>query len=431
MEISSDLSSLTSIRIIDRPSSTKSSIRLITFNLFFFTSIVCLHITQLLIFPLIFTFNRLSGCLKHFHILAKSTFSVILVISIQTFAKTKIVITTDEGVDLEQWIVRDHDLMMRSIRLPKRSVIMANHQIYADWLYIWCLAYLAELHGSIVIILKASLKWVPLVGPAMQMFQFIFLNRSWSSDKASLANELSQMADGVSSIEGSTATDETNQRERLALLIFPEGTLVSPKTRPISKKYADKMGLSDLRHCLLPRSTGSLFCIRALHRKIPDLQLIDLTIGYPGIPSDGYGQDYYTLQSIFGHGHSPREVHIHMRILPVSTIPIGKSHLKDSKYGSKDERGSSDDERAVDPTREEFEEFDGWIREQWIKKDEMLEKFYRDGRMCEVDEQAEGKGKALRRLEYQIELKSLWDGVRTLGLAIPGVSIIWLALKSV
>jgi hypothetical protein len=33
--------------------------------------------------------------------------------------------------------------------------------------------YFADLHDSIIIILKASLKWVPLVGPAMQFFDFI------------------------------------------------------------------------------------------------------------------------------------------------------------------------------------------------------------------------------------------------------------------
>lgn len=50
---------------------------------------------------------------------------------------------------------------------------MANHQIYTDWLYLWSLLYLASIPESIIIILKDSLRRVPLVGPAMQLFRFV------------------------------------------------------------------------------------------------------------------------------------------------------------------------------------------------------------------------------------------------------------------
>jgi hypothetical protein len=67
----------------------------------------------------------------------------------------------------------------------------------------------------------------------------------------------------------------------------PEGTLVSPLTRPPSEAYAKKQGIEDCRHLLLPRSTGLLFCLRSLSPRIPDLKLVDLTIGYPGVPAGG------------------------------------------------------------------------------------------------------------------------------------------------
>lgn len=37
-------------------------------------------------------------------------------------------------------------------------------QIYADWVYIWCIAYLAKAHGVLKIILKSSLKNLPIYG---------------------------------------------------------------------------------------------------------------------------------------------------------------------------------------------------------------------------------------------------------------------------
>lgn len=61
----------------------------------------------------------------------------------------------------------------------------------------------------------------------------------------------------------------------------------------------------DMKHALLPRATGLHTCLRALARKIPDLKLVDLTIGYEGVPPQGYGQDYYTLAAYFGFGDAP------------------------------------------------------------------------------------------------------------------------------
>lgn len=64
------------------------------------------------------------------------------------------------------------------------------------------------------------------------MFNFLFLARSWVHDKAYLHRKLGQI--GKHAEKSDTP---------LALFIFPEGTLVSKDTRPLSKKYADKMGI--------------------------------------------------------------------------------------------------------------------------------------------------------------------------------------------
>jgi len=70
----------------------------------------------------------------------------------------------------------------------------------------------------------------PLQG--MQFYNFIFLARSWASDRWYLANRLAWL--------GGRAQE---QDIPLTFILYPEGTLVSPKTRPISKKFADKMGI--------------------------------------------------------------------------------------------------------------------------------------------------------------------------------------------
>jgi 1-acyl-sn-glycerol-3-phosphate acyltransferase len=66
----------------------------------------------------------------------------------------------------------------------------------------------------------------------MQFFNFIFLARSWASDRLYLGKQLALL--------GRRAQERDTP---LTFILYPEGTLISPNTRPISKKYADKLGI--------------------------------------------------------------------------------------------------------------------------------------------------------------------------------------------
>ena len=66
------------------------------------------------------------------------------------------------------------------------------------------------------------------------------------------------------------------------LMIFPEGTNLSANTRKKSKAYADKAGLQDMKHQILPHSTGLQFCLQELGDTVE--WVYDCTIAYEGIP---------------------------------------------------------------------------------------------------------------------------------------------------
>jgi lysocardiolipin and lysophospholipid acyltransferase len=186
----------------------------------------------------------------------------------------------------------------------------------------------------------------------MQFFQFIFLARSWAHDKYRLTSHLTRLA----------RTAAGGQLPFL-LLLFPEGTLVSPQTRPLSAAYAAKTGIKDTQHVLLPRSTGLLFCLRALAPHMPSLKLLDVTVAYPGIPRGGYGQAYYTLRSIFMQGVPPPRVHVHLRLYDVARdVPIG------TPRGAEE---ANEAERAA---------FDQWLLARWREKDELMERQLTEGR---------------------------------------------------
>jgi 1-acyl-sn-glycerol-3-phosphate acyltransferase len=127
--------------------------------------------------------------------------------------------------------------------------MMANHQVcdpslttkltrqlYTDWLYLWWVAYTNNMHGYIYIILKESLKNVPIVGWGAQFYNFIFLSRNWERDIKPFGSRL----------------DKLSNSNPMWLLIFPEGTNLAKETRERSKAWADKNCIEDMKVCRCP-----------------------------------------------------------------------------------------------------------------------------------------------------------------------------------
>ena len=305
-------------------------------------------------------------------------------------------------MDPEQFVRRDKKSgRITGVDLPSRAVWMSNHQVYTDWLYLWCLAYYADLADSMLIILKKSLKWVPFVGWGMQFYRFIFLARNWASDQKELTKQLGEVSSSHHPTPGKTST-----AQKLLRLIFPEGTLVSNLTRPVSAKFAAKEGISDMKNTLLPRSTGLFFCLRTLAKEMDDLWLIDFTIGYPGVPAGGFGQDYYTLRSIFMQGTPPPAIHIHLTMTRITKSVQGDtssnaSNVADVKSATTDAPPLGKNVRPEESSEEERKQFEEWLRRRWRGKDELMSRFYTEGdfvggkytQAIEEGKEREGNGK--------------------------------------
>ncbi len=142
-------------------------------------------------------------------------------------------------------------------------------KLYTDWLYLWWIAYTNEMHGHIYIILKESLKNLPILGRAGQLFNFIYLSRKWEKEADS-----SYFKEKIRKLNKPFMP--------MWLLIFPEGTNLSANTRETSKKWAVKNGYADLKHQVLPRSMGLRLCLQELRHTTE--WLYDCTIAYEGTP---------------------------------------------------------------------------------------------------------------------------------------------------
>jgi len=243
------------------------------------------------------------------------------------------------------------------IKQARKAVLYSNHQTYLDWWLIWQLAYHYNHHGHLRIVLKDTLKAIPIFGWGMSFFEFIFLNRKWSVDKDRLHKCLQTV----------TGMDATLP---LWLLIFPEGTILDANTRGISKRYAEKVGLEfPFKHTIMPKSTGLLYILRQLtnpnqsYNPQTDLAVYDVTLAYP-VRSQSKEPECtdritfptldYTLGSVFFQRQGPRKFHLIIR----------KCNFIDGVTPSAD---SSEDA-----------EFTEWLRDRYLEKDHMLAQYYHE-----------------------------------------------------
>nr|XP_031862784.1 uncharacterized protein CI109_001796 [Kwoniella shandongensis]KAA5529856.1 hypothetical protein CI109_001796 [Kwoniella shandongensis] len=228
----------------------------------------------------------------------KDGYGRLIILITVLFGPTSFVFTTDSPPSIHNLVERDTNGAMTKLNLPDRLVVMSNHQAYLDWMYVWIIACYAGHSSGLIILLKASLKRIPVVGWGMQFFNFIFLKRSWAADRNNLTLALTQLGQKAQSDEEADGSSENTsllspkKRSPLWLVIFPEGTITSDDERAKSVKYAKREETDDFVTLLHPRSTGLLFCLRTLLPQVPDLQLLDLTIGYPGVPYGKYPQDW-------------------------------------------------------------------------------------------------------------------------------------------
>jgi Acyltransferase/Acyltransferase C-terminus len=261
----------------------------------------------------------------------KQSFGLLTTTLTQCWAPTIMRISGDNSMRGQLLKTMNGDLLCN---FPDRLVLIANHQIYTDWLYLWWIAYTNGMHGRLYIVLKESLRRIPIIGWGMQFSQFIFMKRNWEQDKPNMAKHLQKLNQSSSP---------------MWLLLFPEGTNLAPSTRKTSKKWAAQNGIPDMQHQLLPRSTGLRFCLQELRGTVE--YLYDCTIGYEGVPRGQYAQDIFTLKASYLEGRPPKSVSMYWRRFKISSIPI-------------------DDPKA----------FDLWLRTHWAAKDKLLEGFVRTGR---------------------------------------------------
>ncbi|PSK39380.1 hypothetical protein C7M61_001991 [Candidozyma pseudohaemuli] len=328
---------------------------------------------------------------KAFHAilnLTKRQFIQILTFLTVLINPPRIAVTYDENHIPEKTLFRVDSKGNLILSIVPNSVWICNHQIYTDWLFLWFVNYTGRFADSVYIVLKAALANIPILGPGMQNFKFLFLLRKWDLDKVNLTNSLLEIdadargmgpASGVSHVTSTSksttlpgvliwpkgkvpeAAKGTTALWPYQMIIFPEGTVISPHTRERLNKFAKKLGRPELKHTLLPRVRGLFLMLRSLRDTAE--YVYDVTCGYTGLTAEDYGEEVFTLKAYYIKGYGPSKINYHIRAFAIKDIPLGDDDLADVDN--------------VPP--ETLAAFEKWLLDIWAEKDELMKVFYEKG----------------------------------------------------
>ncbi|KAJ1918390.1 hypothetical protein H4219_002616 [Mycoemilia scoparia] len=314
--------------------------RFISYILVFLQHMLAINALQLVLYPALSLFGQYAIDLYNKY--AKHQFGGAMILNFQIWAPTKLVLYAEEGSDMakEMLELKAKDVYgdvkgMRwfgDLKDTHSAMVIANHQAYTDWMYLWILAYFEKADYYIKVILKYELRKLPV---GMRIFRFIFIKRNWAEDQKIFDDHISIIKDS------SLPT---------LLLIFPEGTTISNKTLKKRSEFAKKMGWKEPTHVLFPRSTGMHYCLDKLKGDLP--YIYDITIGYEGLKPGEIPEDKYGLLNTFARSIYPRNVHMYFRRFSTKDIPTNKP------------------------------EFELWIRDRFYEKDKMLDYFYKNQRFA-------------------------------------------------
>ncbi|KAG5481551.1 hypothetical protein LSCM1_05571 [Leishmania martiniquensis] len=246
-------------------------------------------------------------------------------------------VRSEEGA-VERYVDLDKVLRPPS-QTGKVKIIIMNHHCRVDWIYTFLyLARTRSVINHIRYVLKADLKHLPVLGWAMELFRYLFLSRNWESDKLYIKRM----------IDFYNATSDTP-----VILIYPEGTDLSPSNIQRSQAYAEKAGLPKFYHVLNPRTTGTVALMNMLGGADRVEEVVDLTIAYTY-----HAPGERPCEPSLVNGHHPKKVHLLIHSYPVAGTAAAVAQKNPAH---------------VCPTEEAA--LSAWIHERFAEKELLLSRF--------------------------------------------------------
>ncbi|CAI2311786.1 unnamed protein product [Caenorhabditis sp. 36 PRJEB53466] len=199
---------------------------------------------------------------------------------------------------------------------PENAVVLSNHQTNVDWIIP---VILAARHGdqgneqAFRVMVKQSIHLVPMFGWYIFQHGYIYVRRFGEFIGAPVLRQLKWL---------------NESDPPFWLLIFPEGTRLSPKKKQLiesSNRFLEKAGRPPMRNVLCPRSGG-------LQLALDNLSTLDAIYDVTVM----YGQTRMNNRRGMAPGmfefccgpQAHKQLHIHLSRIPIEQVPKEKLELR-------------------------------------------------------------------------------------------------------
>ncbi|ETV84458.1 hypothetical protein H257_03660, partial [Aphanomyces astaci] len=196
----------------------------------------------------------------------------------------------------------------------KPMIILANHQVDADW---WYICELLRAHGgagNVKIAMKHTLRSLPVLGTGMSMLDFLFLRRDIKVDRVTIQAYMQSFV---------------QDNFPFWLVLFPEGTTIFTESVLKSHEFATAQHRPVLHRVMLPRSTGLKLMLDAFKDSPVQPTILDVTMAFPSysgeVPTYEMGYDRHvdvdlpSMKKLL-MGHGPSKVHFHCRHFSMADV---------------------------------------------------------------------------------------------------------------
>ena len=153
--------------------------------------------------------------------------------------------------------------------------------------------------GRLLVLMKQSLSFYPIVGWTHVLQGSLFLTRRWESDKRQIDEKMAEIL-------------QPSFPRPFWLGVYPEGTRITPEKKAASQAFSRERRLPLFQHVLFPRTKGFTYVLSALR---PTLTAVyNATTSYSG-------GGLYITDVLFRGQFRSQAIHVHMTRTLVESLP--------------------------------------------------------------------------------------------------------------
>lgn len=187
----------------------------------------------------------------------------------------------------------------------RSGIVIANHRYDIDWLAAWMLSEKLGTLGSDKSLLKAQLRYIPVIGWGWSLSDMVFLYRNWQKDHENISKSM----------------DILLTYPRSFILAFFEGTRFTKSKYEVSVKYAEENNLPiRLKHHLNPRTRGFNCMMQRVKHGLKQNEKLQYGLYNMQVALDNDDNRKASLSSVLGG--VPTTVHIYVERLDVNDVSV-------------------------------------------------------------------------------------------------------------